>query len=142
MSRWLRASLIVAVAAGVIAGSIIAALHPGPAGPSLVDLESGLVAALAMAAAFVIVYSVREPWWSNWIGRFIVSHVLAFAFVCLPFVLSFFFDFNRFDNLVAEWVLLGSFYAAAAILALGTILWLHTSMTRARERKEQEKETQ
>jgi hypothetical protein len=135
MSRWLRLSLVAAVLAGLTAGLAVASFSRAQGSPSLGDLEAGLVSALTSALLFVIVYSIREPWWRNWIGRFIVSHVLAYSMVCLPFVLSFFFNFNRLDNEVALWVLLTVLYGSGAILMLGTILWLHTSMTGAQKEK-------
>lgn len=136
MSKWLRASLVCAVIAGFLAAVIVtlAVGHLGK-GPSLDESEAALTSAVAGAFVFVAVYSIREPWWANWIGRFIISHILAVACLLLPFVLSFFFDFNRFDNVIASWILIIMFYVVAADLLLGTILWLHTSMVRAQERR-------
>lgn len=134
MSKKLRTWLVVAILAGVAIGGVLAPLHNKGGLPTLDDFESGLIAAMSSAAIFVITYSIREPWWGNWFGRFIVSHVLAFALVCLPFILAFYFGLTRLDSEIADWVLLGAFYTSAAVLLLGTVLWLHTSMENARQR--------
>jgi hypothetical protein len=129
--------LVIAVIAGLIVGAVLAPLHGDhKGGPSLGDYQSGLVSLLTAVTIFVIVYSVRESWWGDWIGRFIVSHVLAVGLLCVPFILSLFFALNRSTNDIAAWCLLGIFYLDAAILLLGTILWLHTSMENARKRRE------
>lgn len=137
MSRWLRISLVSAILAGLIAGILVTVFHGSPAGgPTVEDDEGGLVSAVLSAFIFVAVYSIREPWWNNWIGRFIISHILAVACLLLPFVLSFYLNFNRVDNQIAAWVLVSMFYVVAADLLLGTVLWLHLSLKRAHEEAE------
>lgn len=139
MGKGLRALLITLVGVGVIIGAVLASLHSSPiGGPSRGDYVSGLISVLFGACAFVLVYSIREAWWNDWIGRFIFSHVLVVGMLCVPFILSIFFSLSRFTSDIAAWCLLGIFYASAAILLLGTILWLHTSIENARKRREHE----
>ena len=137
MGKRIRAFLVTAVLAGAIIGFAVAFLNGDPkGGPSIDDYQSGLTALLFSVLVFIVTYSVREAWWNDWIGRFIVSHMLAVGLLCVPFILAVFFTLSRFDNDVAAWVLLGVFYIDAAILLLGTILWLHTSLQYKRRRRE------
>ena len=137
MSKRLRAILVAVVLAGMIIGFVIALLNGSPeGGPSIDDYQSGLTALLFGVFVFTVTYSVREAWWNDWIGRFIVSHILAVGLLCVPFILSLFFELSRFSNDVAAWVLLAIFYVDAALLLLGTILWLHTSLQYKRRRRE------
>jgi len=138
MGRGIRAALIAAIVAGGLTG-VALAIASAPTGVVTVgDYQAGLLTAIFGAVAFIAVYSIREPWWSNWFGRFVVSHIIAFMLLCIPFVLSLFFSLNRLDSEIAEWVLLAAFYLSAEVLLLGTILWLQTSLDRARERREAE----
>lgn len=139
MSRWLRVSLVIAVIVGAVIGAVIAPMYGTPNGmPSVGDYQSGLIAACTGAATFVLVYWIREPWWRDWVGRFIMSHALVIGLLCVPFIMALFFKLSSGDSRFAAWSLLAIFYLDAAILFLGTILWLHISMQRARERREAE----
>jgi hypothetical protein len=134
--KWLRRLLVWAIVALGLAGVLWVVLDHPSAEPTVIDYKVALIADIAGVLAFVAVYTALEPWWNNWVGRFIISREVALALALTPFVLSFFFTLNRLDNDIAAWTLFGSLAAMALILLAGCVIWTDQSLKRRRQRRD------
>jgi hypothetical protein len=83
-----------------------------------------LMADLAGIIAFIVIYSVVAPWWSNVIGRTIVAKDILLGLALTPSILSLFFHFNRLSSVIAGWVDLGLFAGIAVVMIWRCVIWL------------------
>lgn len=95
-----------------------------------------LLGALLAILQWFVIYTVKQPWWRDKIGRNLMYFAGCVVGLIVGPTMSLFFDLNRFTSEIVGWVDLGLVALIIPVFLNRTIIWLRESTKGRGEDKE------
>jgi len=90
-------------------------------------LKIALISGFCSLAAWIAVYSALAAWWTNAIGRTLVTKTVLIALLFVPTTLSLFFNLNRLDSLIVGWIDAGLIALVSPVMWWRSAVWVKES---------------